>query len=53
MLAKILPALKNIYTQNEQLKHENELLKRKLEEKQLHINKTNQFWKRKMHQLQS
>ena len=52
-LYKIFPFFKELHTENKDLKQENATLKRKLEEKQEHINQTNRFWKKKMHQLQS
>lgn len=47
--------LKRLFSQEqvEKLQKENELLKAKLEEKQEHINKTNAYWKKKMHNLSS
>jgi hypothetical protein len=34
----------------EQLQNENDLLKKKLQEKQEHINKTNAYWKQKFYE---
>lgn len=43
---------KNLFAVRElrALEKENEALKAKLEEKQEHINKTNAYWKKKMHE---
>lgn len=53
MLKKLIDKLKGVSCEEdvERLTHENEKLKQKLVEKQEHINKTNAYYKKKMHQL--
>jgi hypothetical protein len=42
---------RTILQENELLKTENNILKSKLAEKQEHINKTNNYWKKKMREV--